>query len=430
MKPDPTRKPRWRLWAGLGLVALVALAGGGYMVGRELWARHHLRQAREALGRFDFEAADAHLEKCLEVRPRDGEARLLAAQTARRAGRPEEAARRLLQCEDLSVPEEDLRLERALLRAQEGDLAGKEGPLVEWAQRDSAKAPLIYEALARGNVRIHRVARVGYFCEKLLKDNPDHVPGLLCRGWLMEQLDRRLDALADYRRAVELRPDDVKARLSLGDALLFFEKPREALEHFEYLRERLPDNVTVQFGLARCLRGVEQVDQARQILDKLTRENPSEWLILRERGLLALGADQPKEAEVWLRRTLDLVPNDRLTNFSMYQCLVNQERSEEAAPFLKRADEIKADMKRLGDLNHEVAKPGPHPAERREAGLLCMRLGREELGEQYLLGSLQEDPNQPEAHQALAKYYDRIGQPQRAAWHRQQANASGASKTP
>jgi predicted Zn-dependent protease len=414
----------------LALGALILFVGGGSFLGRELGARHHLRQAQEALNHFDFDGAAAHLEQCLRIHPRDGEARLLAAQTARRSGRLDEAERRLGECEGLDLAEEALRQERWLLRVQRGDLAGHEKPLLERAERDPAAAPLVYEALARGNVAAQRLPGVLFCAERLLKDNPDHVPGLLCHGWAMEQMNRFEEAREDYRRAVALRPDDVTARLSLGEVFLHFKEWQSAREQFEYLRDRLPDNPAVLLGLARCLRGGGRTDEARALLDHLVRNFPREPLILSERGQFALESGRAAEAERWLRLALELAPHDRQANFALYQCLEDQGRSQEGQPFLRRFEEIEADLKRMSELRRELVQPGRQPARRTEAGLLCFRLGRDQEAISWLQSSLQEDPEQPEAHKALARYYERIGQPQRAAWHRQWAAGTGESATP
>src|SRR5689334_23289329 len=80
-------------------IALVLLVPVGaflaYELGVFLWGRHHYRAAEEALDRRDFEAASAHLEKCLDVSPKDTDSRLLAAQAARRQGKFDEARHHL-----------------------------------------------------------------------------------------------------------------------------------------------------------------------------------------------------------------------------------------------------------------------------------------------------------------------------------------------
>jgi tetratricopeptide (TPR) repeat protein len=404
---------------------LLLLGVGGYFLGRQFWARQHLQQAREALQRRDFPEALSHLQRCLEVWPQDPASHLLAAQAARRAGLLEEAERHLLVCARLPAAPEALRLEHNLLQATAGDLAAVEADLLDRVRRQSPDAVVILEALTAGHVRMQHLPQALYCADELLRREPDHVQGLLWHGWVMERLNRFTEALEDYRRAVDLRPDDVWARLSLGEVLLYLNRPGDALEHFTYLHDRQPDavasNAAVRLGLARCRRGLGETEEARDLLDVLVRESGQEAQILSERGQLALEEGQEAAAEEWLRRALALAPHDRTTNFALSQCLRRRGKPEEARRYQQEVERLDADWKRLTELRQALLKLSWAPAQRREAGLLCLRLGREQEGLAWLLGSLQEDPRQPEVHQALADYFERAGQPERAARHRRLA---------
>jgi tetratricopeptide (TPR) repeat protein len=405
---------------------LLLLSVGGSFLGRQLWAWQHLQQAREALRQRNFPEALSHLQRCLEVWPRDPATHLLAAQAARRADLRDEAERHLLDCAQLSAAPEALRLEHSLLKAAAGDLTPVEADLLDRVHRNSPDAVLILEALSAGHVRMQHFPEALRCAEELLRREPDHVQGLLWHGWAKERLGRFEEALEDYSRAVELRPDDVLARLSLGELLLYFSRPDAAVEHFAFLHDRQPDavssNPAVRLGLARCRRGLGQTEEARRLLEELVREFPREAMILRERGQLALEG-QEAAAEDCLRRALTLAPHDRATNFALYQCLQGRGRPEEARHYLEEVQRIDADLKRLAELQQALHKPSRTPAQRREAGILCLRLGRELEGLGWLFSSLQEDPRQPEVHQALADYFERTGQVERAARHRRLARA-------
>src|SRR6266849_7692942 len=104
-------------------VVVAAVCAAGALVGaRHLRVWHHLRAARQALDRRDFEQAQAHLDCCLADRPNDGELHFLAGQTARRRGDFDLAEQHLHFCGRLRWSPERVALEWALLRAQQGDL--------------------------------------------------------------------------------------------------------------------------------------------------------------------------------------------------------------------------------------------------------------------------------------------------------------------
>jgi hypothetical protein len=84
----PRRHPA-RAAAALALAALLALV---VREGARAWqVRRHRRAAEAELARYNFEEAAAELAECLRLRPRDAGLRLLAARTARRAGRLDQA---------------------------------------------------------------------------------------------------------------------------------------------------------------------------------------------------------------------------------------------------------------------------------------------------------------------------------------------------
>src|SRR5438874_2240319 len=76
------------------------------------------------------------------------------------------------------------------------------------------------------------------------------------RGRVRTMLGSDEGALADYRRAVELAPENGSARLGLAEALVAAGKAEEAEGHIEFLRERHAGNPDVLLALARCRRSL------------------------------------------------------------------------------------------------------------------------------------------------------------------------------
>src|SRR5438552_14464294 len=116
----PVRRP------GLGLLTVLILVLVGYLGwigGSALRVRWDRAEAEKALAEYDFAEARRRLARCIRIRPRDPELRLLAAQTARRDG-DLEAAEEHLDAHRALVGESSDRetLERALLSAQRGQL--------------------------------------------------------------------------------------------------------------------------------------------------------------------------------------------------------------------------------------------------------------------------------------------------------------------
>ncbi len=342
------------------ILAVVCTSGGCYFVSRWLWADYHYRLALRALEQRDFVQSRAHLVQCLCLRPTSSQIHLLLAQIARRTGDVDEAAHELELSQRLGKPgDEAVELEQMLLRAQRGEMYGVETYLRERVLEDNPDSILILEALTQGYLETFHLQGALYCSERLLERRPDHVQALLWHSGVMERINRATDAVKDYRRALELDPENVWARLSLGDVLIHLNQPREALEDFERLAEHQADN--------RAVRGR---------------------------------------------------PYDRPLNYALSQCLERQGKRSEAKEFEGKVERLETDGKRLYELSRQIFAKRRAPAERCEVGILCLRLGREREGVNWLLGALQDDPRLPEAHKALADYYDRIGRSDLAAPHR------------
>jgi predicted Zn-dependent protease len=415
----PRRRRLRRLLLALALLVPVGL--GAYTAGAHLWAEYQLRAARLDLERRDFPRARERLAFFRQVRPANRDACLLAAQAARRARDYAEAERLLGAYRDLGGAPEAAFLEADLARAQRGDLAGREGHLWALAEEGRPEAPLVLEALAQGYMATFRWGPALSCLKRLLGHRPDDADALVWRGWVRENLQQLPAARDDYRRAVELAPDNEEARLRLAEALLQLGEPREALEHLEWLRPRRPESPALLLALARCRRALDQPREAAELLDRLLALRPDDAAVLAERGRLALGQGQTEEAEGWLRQALARAPFERETNYQLALCLRRRGKTKEADECLSRLKRIEEDRKRLAELFQKMVAQPRDRALRREAGTLLLNNGQDREGLRLLQTVLEEDAADRPTHAALADYYARAGDRGRAERHRRLA---------
>jgi tetratricopeptide (TPR) repeat protein len=409
-------------------LALLALALGvvGAGVGAVfLWAQYHLDAARGALDRYAFDEARRHLDLCMKVRPGSAAVHLLAAQAARRCDAYEEAGQHLATCIEIGGMTEATSLERLLLTAQQGNLSGVEGRLqARAADEGDPEAVLVLEALAKGYVNCFWRSHALVCLNILLGRQPRHPQAVLMRARLWEdrarkgEVERDRDALRDYEQAVELSPT-FEARLGLAGALYRVGRPWDALREYERLRPARAAHPDVLLGLARCRYALHEVDEARRLVDELLGRHPDHAAALLERGRLGLHAGQLAEAEGWLRRAAEAAPrHDCEALRALGRCLEAQHKTEDARRCLDRLGEREADV--LG-LERRVLQANREPGNvtlRWEVGRELMRLGRDEDAVGVLLFVVEQQPRLGPAHAALADYFERTGQPDRAARHR------------
>jgi Flp pilus assembly protein TadD len=147
---------------------------------------------------------------------------------------------------------------------------------------------------------------------------------------------------------------------------------------------------------------------------------------LTERGRIALEEGDEARAAAWLRRAVKQAPFDREALYNLSRCLQRTGPEAAARDCQARFERADADLKRLAELS-KVVQGTPHdPAPRCEAGVLFLRNGQEAEGLRWLHLVLHEHPTYGPAHQALADYYERAGNTERAALHRRQVQASSS----
>ena len=76
-------------------------------------------------------------------------------------------------------------------------------------------------------------------------------------------------------------------------------------------------------------------------------------------------------------------------------------------------------MKRINDvLKEETEKESNDPTRPYEAGIRLMEIGQDHVGEYWLYEALKRAPWHQPSHKALASYYEKKGEPDKAEEHR------------
>ncbi len=407
---------------GLSVVFLVTiLVTGGYFGGRQLWAYQHLREAETAAERQDFQRAWTEMQVCLRVWPRRADMHFRAARFARRADRLKEAERHLRICRELEGVTPANGLEASLLEAQNGRVHEVESALHNLVLQKHPEAPIILEALAKGYIRIYRINSAARSLSLLLEQNPNHGEALVLRSRLLAHSSRVVEALQDLRRAVELYPDNDAWQQELAELLLQQNLAEEALPHYQHLCQRRSRDITILVGLVRCWNLLGKGAECRPLIESLLERDPENPFLLADRGQLELETGNDSEAERCLRRAFARMPTDYQIGYKLFTCLSRQGKETEAHELLKQLNQLQTDMLRLRQIVSEVEKNKSGADLHCEAGRICLRYEQNEEAIRWFLGALQDDPRHVPTHQALAECYERMGEPQAAAYHRQRA---------
>jgi predicted Zn-dependent protease len=104
-----------------------------------------------------------------------------------------------------------------------------------------------------------------------------------------------------------------------------------------------------------------------------------------------------------------------------FVCLRQGGRQAEAKALQDQLKRLQTDQDRLQRLQGAMRDKPADAALRSEMGSLLLRLGQTEEGVRWLQSALKKDPKHKTTHRALADYYEKAGQKDRAARHRRLA---------
>lgn len=407
----------------LALVVLVVLVLGT-AAAANVWAQARYDAAARALREYRLDDARHEIRQCLRVWRRSPSAHFLAARIERHRGDYQQAEHYLEACRRLKEPDADWQLEWLLLRAQRGgELDKVERGLWNCVRQNTPDTLPILEALARAYMRHMRFLMALRALDEWLQREPDTVRALEWRGWVKERVMNPRGAADDYRRALELNPEQAGTRIRLADILLDFGDPVNAGPHVGRLMQNHADLPEAQLVVARYRLVKGDLDEARSLLDRVLAVQPGNASALGMRGQVELDANQPAGAEPWLRQALKREPFLVTAHHALHTCLRQQgNREPEADAAFRRYEELRKDADRLTKLlSGGKVEIAPHDASvPSEIGAIFLRTGQEPSGLYWLEHvALQRDPVHLPTHEILARYYEKKKQPADAARHRE-----------
>jgi tetratricopeptide (TPR) repeat protein len=399
------------------LLVAAGLLGAAYGFG---W--YHFQAAEQSLGRDFYSDARKHLAWCEVVWPRSYAVNMRQARVERLDQQFEACESHLKTAMAIhGGATEETQLEFLLLRCQRGEVDEVAPGLLDAARNGHPDASGIFQTLVITLVDQGRYGEASLTIGMWREQDPDSVAALELRGFIASQLNRSTDALDSYSRAVELDPDRLGARLRLVDLYLNEINLDAAEVHIRYLQSTRPQDINVRFASARYLFLLGKEDEASELLDQIWAEVPKHLPTLLTRAKLELQRGRPAEAEKWCQRALEVNAYDTEAQFTLYRSLQAQhERSSEANFHKKRYEELKAAYQQI----QKTVQRGnltalQHPDQMAELGRLYLEVGQDVRGLKWLYTVLRIDPRHRAANAALAAYYERNNESEKAERHRQ-----------
>jgi len=259
--------------------------------------------------------------------------------------------------------------------------------------------------------------------------------------WVAQQMLEQLKALG-YVGEDDTEGVVIDRLRNLGHVYLSTGRPQLALEQFEQVRERKPDDPAARMAMASAYMAMGQIDACETIAREVMEAQgdlgkPRADLFL---GIIAFRRGDDERALEHLLRAEQADAGLSGLQVQIGQVYLRRERWEDARRAFERAIERDADSAEaydgLGMVHRQLGKPGQavpmhmeaigrlhhRPQSHINLGLALAQLGRLRWAVRAFETALEMAPDHPVAHQALAQLYD-IGKqtPEKAAHHRERA---------
>ncbi len=239
--------------------------------------------AQIANARRDFAQAAQWMDRAIELQPRAGALRYIAALAHRGLGDADKA--------------------RALLA--EGEETRQEVILADPLMREvTALGADAREAFAMGERALaeNRLDAALAHVREAVAADPNHIEYRLKLAWLHLRTGDKPAALRDYQAALIQRPGNAEIHFNIGGLLMETGEPDRALTHFQKAVGLKPDFTAAQRSLADALRLAGRFEEALASYQSWREQDPTSPAARLARALLATRLGRYADAKVWLDR--------------------------------------------------------------------------------------------------------------------------------
>jgi tetratricopeptide (TPR) repeat protein len=144
------------------------------------------------------------------------------------------------------------------------------------------------------------------------------------------------EMLAHLRQRVLDNPNDVQARLRLGELHDRRNEPLLALEQYQAACNEEPDNALVVLQYAQALTALNRFAEAERELRRVLKLEPDHGGLHLQLGTISFRRGLYSQAEIELKRALELLPDAASAYFHRGESLNQLSRIDEALDMLER----------------------------------------------------------------------------------------------
>jgi protein O-mannosyl-transferase len=224
-------------------------------------------------------------------------------------------------------------------------------------------------------------------------------------GILLADMGRNEEAIAHYRKALELKPDNAEAHNNFGALLEKTGRTDEAIVHYRKALEINPNLAQAYNNLGTLLEKMGRTDEVLAHYRKVLAFNPDDSKIRNNLGTLLAKAGRTDEAMVQFLKALEINPGYGNAHYNFGLLLADMGRNDEAVAHYRKALELNPND---GGAHFNL-------------GALLEKTGRTDEALAHYRKALELNPRHAGAHNNLGALLAKIGRTDEAVAHYRQA---------
>ncbi len=429
-------KPRKRSWRPVGLLVLLAcLLGAFFWAGGATGFANSM--ANSAISGKRLEAGEWWLGVSKFFSSTDAYADFLQGRIDRKRGEYETMMGHLKSALKKGFSPIRLDREQALATASLGRLTPDiEERLLRWLDEPDADFSEIVDSYANGLTAVSRFDDALELLRTWQSTDPLDPVANYRIARIHEHLSQPEDAEANYRKAIAKDPRYFKASYNLGRVLLDQRRSDEALTCFQKSAKG-GSALAAKTGMAQCYKTLGENEVARGLLQEVVNssyedlqksyqfvdETPARYVAASELGCLETELGDFPEARKHLELALKEFPLDSIARYSYAVTLRGLGMQKEADENFAITRASRAALDQVSVYQGKLRKDSQDTESRLAVGKIILENESERAGLFWLQSVFSYDPNNSDAHEAIASYFEskKVRTPEdekRAAYHR------------
>ena len=387
-----------------------------------------------ALSQGKYAEASANFRMAHDIDPTNAEILFWTARGCRKTGDLAGVVRCMNESQPLDYREKKrIHREWCLLLAETGRISEAEVHLPEMLVDPGDDGAEICDAFSKGYCLNLMFPAAQKLLDVWAVDFPEDFRPHLRRANIYAGSKQWALAIRELREAQRQAPEETGVLRELGSCFYRNGESDEAEKQLKTVINRDPADLSSLMNLAQITFDRNDYEISRGYLNRIVAAQPHDFPARLLLAKLCLATGDPARSADIAKSLVSEWPEDLSAHYVLAQALRTSGHPEDANRHFKIHGELDKNWARIETIGREMNHHPTDPQLRYELGILLLRHVSRSEGAAYLESVFQFVSTHPDAHRALADYYEQTGNSALSARHRQLANvgfSAGSASNP